>query len=178
MDDAPPDRPPVEPPSAFEYVPLRSDNEIRLVKLSPAKFHEPITCALVHAPLGSADHPYEALSYAWGCAEDQVLIKVNGQPFSVTHNLNTALRYLRKGRKDNETTLWIDAISINQNDEREKTVQVALMTKIYRSADQVIAWLGPAGDNSDLIMEFFERAAEEMAISTAKSSGKKKKATT
>lgn len=181
MDDAPADRPPVEPPGTFQYVPLRSDNEIRLVKLSPAKSHEPITCTLVHAPLGSTNHPYEALSYAWGCAEDQVLIKVNGQPFSVTHNLNTALRYLRKERKDNETTLWIDAISINQNDEREKTVQVALMTKIYRSADQVIVWLGPAGDNSDLIMEFFERAAKEMATSTeatwgkSKSSKKKKK---
>lgn len=175
MDDSPPDRSPVEPPSAFEYVPLRSDNEIRLVKLSPAKFYEPITCTLVHAPLCSTHHPYEALSYAWGCAEDQVLIKVNGKPFSVTHNLNTALRYLRKERKDNETTLWIDAISINQNDEREKTIQVALMTKIYRWAYQVIAWLGPAGDNSDLIMKFFERAAEEMAISTAKSSGKNKK---
>ncbi len=38
--------------------------------------------------------------------------------------------------------LWIDAISINQNDVPERNSQVELMGDIYTSAVQVIIWLG------------------------------------
>lgn len=48
--------------------------------------------------------------------------------------------------------LWIDALSINQNDEAEKSQQVKRMAEIYNRADKVPIWLGPEEDDSDLAM--------------------------
>lgn len=137
----------------FKYSPLCTNDGIRLVKLLPASFHEPIACALVHTTLDS-NPSYEALSYTWGNHQNTMSIKVDGRSFGITHNLGTALRYLRKER---ETTFWIDAICINQNDDKERTQQVALMTSIYQRALQVQIWLGPAADNSEMVMELFEK---------------------
>jgi hypothetical protein len=44
---------------------------------------------------------------------------------------------------------WIDAICINQTNNKEKSFQVGLMAKIYQRAHQVFAWLGPADKSSD-----------------------------
>jgi len=38
---------------------------------------------------------------------------------------------------------WIDQISINQQDDKEKGHQVNLMPKIYANAAQVVSYLGP-----------------------------------
>ena len=48
--------------------------------------------------------------------------------------------------------LWIDALCINQADPLERTHQVSVMAQIYQSARQVLVWLGPAYDQSDLAM--------------------------
>jgi hypothetical protein len=38
--------------------------------------------------------------------------------------------------------MWIDAISINQDDIPEKNNQVALMSEIFHKAERVLIWLG------------------------------------
>ncbi|RDW70123.1 hypothetical protein BP5796_08520 [Coleophoma crateriformis] len=38
--------------------------------------------------------------------------------------------------------LWVDAISINQNDTRERSHQVSMMGNIYSSSQMVLVWLG------------------------------------
>lgn len=40
------------------------------------------------------------------------------------------------------TKLWIDAICINQGDTKEKSLQVAVMDRIYSQATYVVLWLG------------------------------------
>lgn len=42
--------------------------------------------------------------------------------------------------------IWIDAICINQEDNDEKSVQVAMMDRIYRQARSVYVWLGEHDD--------------------------------
>ncbi|XXH03817.1 hypothetical protein Hte_010223 [Hypoxylon texense] len=42
--------------------------------------------------------------------------------------------------------IWIDAICINQEDNVERCQQVSIMADIYRSAEYVIIWLGPADE--------------------------------
>jgi len=98
-------------------------------------------------------HPqYEALSYRWG---GQALpIEVNGQPWTVTQYLSDALHELRLA--DRDRVLWVDALCINQADLAEKPGQIRLMAAIYQRAERVIAWLGPAADNSDLAMDALE----------------------
>lgn len=91
---------------------------------------------------------YHALSYTWGTGERKVPIIINGCSFSVTAELHNALLHLRRLISTNIYTLndnfWVDALCINQQDHQEKSIQVALMQSIYRSAYQVIIWLGDA----------------------------------
>lgn len=72
--------------------------------------------------------------------------------FSATENLIVALRHLRY--PDRTRALWIDALCINQKDEREKSLQVGMMGSIYRHAGRVLIWLGPARDQSNLAFRY------------------------
>ena len=76
-------------------------------------------------------------------------------PFMVRPNLASALKQLRY--RDRPRYLWIDAICINQDDNNERNVQVALMGGIYSGASEVCVWLGDAGDYSDLALSFVSR---------------------
>jgi hypothetical protein len=62
------------------------------------------------------------------------------ETLKVRQNLAEALRYLRYS--DRPRTMWIDAISINQNDVIERNKQVPRMGDIYKLARKVVAWLG------------------------------------
>jgi len=54
--------------------------------------------------------------------------------------------------------LWVDALSINQDDEAEKAVQVAMMGDIYHAAESVIIWLGhPDGLNPTLSQSILDK---------------------
>ena len=126
---------------SFMYGRLDTKNlEIRLIILKPASdFRAAIHCDLQVVSLKS-NPIYEALSYVWGDAGIKSTIYLQGQPFQVTPNLGRALQYLRK--KNKSRVLWADAISINQNDDQEKSFQVALMGTIYQSAQWDLLWLG------------------------------------
>ena len=47
---------------------------------------------------------------------------------------------------------WVDALSINQIDDEEKSQQVRQMKAIYQSASRTVIWLGREQDGSDLAM--------------------------
>ncbi|KAF2797107.1 hypothetical protein K505DRAFT_322820 [Melanomma pulvis-pyrius CBS 109.77] len=73
-------------------------------------------------------------------------------------NLRDALHYLR--RPSEIRRLWIDAVSIDQTNVRERAKQVQMMGLIYWHANRVIVWLGlddnpevPASGAFDLIRE-------------------------
>ncbi|KAF7503295.1 hypothetical protein GJ744_004017 [Endocarpon pusillum] len=131
---------------------LRTDSSIRLLRIHGASGREQeIKCTL--QPFDLKDEPcYCALSYTWGApvrsfdSQDEALpnevrsILCNGQALSVTPNLEDALAELRQsGFID---WLWVDSISINQSNLIERASQVALMARIYHSANETIAWLG------------------------------------
>ena len=102
--------------------------EIRLLTLCPGAFQQEIYCKLRIFSLNE-DPKYVALSYCWGDQNDRDTISVNGQKITVTRNLATALKYMR--RNDEDLILWNDATCINQNDEIEKGSQIMLMGQIY-----------------------------------------------
>jgi hypothetical protein len=52
--------------------------------------------------------------------------------------------------------LWIDALCINQKDIPERNFQVMHLNAIYQEALEVVAWVGEAGDDSDLAFDAFE----------------------
>jgi hypothetical protein len=139
-------------PFPFQYRPLRSPTEIRIVNLRRGSGADPVECVLLHKELH--ERPYQALSYEWGLpSDDDPIITVDGFPARVRTNLHEALMSVRLPAED--VYMWIDALCINQRDPHERGHQVNMMDKIYSGAENVIVWLGQAKDDSDFAMETF-----------------------
>jgi hypothetical protein len=95
---------------------------------------------------------YQALSYVWGSQEQPyraIVQDARGVPIGylpLTSNLNHALHDLWRAKDLKEKVFWIDQICIDQDNDEEKNHQVAMMGRIYKSANSVITYLGPAVD--------------------------------
>ena len=127
-----------------------SKHQIRLIKLSPGQIDDRVCCSLFIASLEERPE-YEALSYVWGDPAERLSILLGEHEFQVTTNLRSALQHLRF--QDRTRVLWIDAISINQDDVAEREAQVQQMGEIYKSAQIVLVWLGPRKEDSDEAMD-------------------------
>ncbi|KAF1978600.1 HET-domain-containing protein [Bimuria novae-zelandiae CBS 107.79] len=55
------------------------------------------------------------------------------------------------GERFYSTSLWIDAICINQTGDAERSYQVGLMGRIYYNAVKAILWLGLAPELDELL---------------------------
>jgi hypothetical protein len=75
-------------------------------------------------------------------------IYLKGLRFNVTTNLASALQHIRF--QDQERTLWVDAVCINQKDIAERNHQVTQMQEIYLTARQAVVWLGNRNAESAL----------------------------
>jgi hypothetical protein len=141
--------------SQYSYRPLQAgQNRIRLLRLLPNEDNEAeIQCELFEYSLDDSrrNHLYEALSYVWGDPKNTLPILMHGHRFEVTVNLHAALLRLRNHGM--QRTLWVDAICINQADQREKEHQIQAMANIYGQAIRVIVWLGEAADDSDKALD-------------------------
>jgi hypothetical protein len=126
------------PSTLYTYEPLRKENEIRLVKLDRRLPGMEISCHLEHIPLDQAPS-YEAVSYTWGSSIKDHLVFFDGKWLPTTRNVYKLLHDRSSYTKTR--WLWIDAISINQDDLDEKNFQVELMGKIYQSAERTFVWL-------------------------------------
>jgi hypothetical protein len=90
---------------------------------------------------------FEAFSYTWGSSDDPETAYVHESAHVISslkigQNLCCALKHLRY--PDKPRILWIDSICINQGDLEECESQVLRMRDIYKLADRVLIWLGPA----------------------------------
>lgn len=112
---------------------MQSPNHIRLLQLAPGGGNTPLRCSLIQVDLDSG-HPYEALSYAWGDASDQVPVTCDERSIHITRNLLEALTMFR----DSVTTqfLWADAMCIDQTNLQECGAQVQLIGRIYSEASR------------------------------------------
>ncbi|RFU25078.1 hypothetical protein B7463_g11261, partial [Scytalidium lignicola] len=81
----------------------------------------------------------------------------------VTTNLEAALRELRA---QNITTLWIDALCINQNDLLERALQVMRMGLIYSRAQAVVLWLGEESHDSRMAFRQLQEQEPKHAFSS------------
>lgn len=141
-----------------QHTDLAENHEIRLVKLFPGTYDADIEIDIIHRELPNAK--YEALSYCWGSPERTHVVftrergprrpgflKSRRRPnapnplptLQITYNLSVALRHLR--RLKNPRVLWIDSISINQDDITERSREVLNMNIIFSKAQRVIVWL-------------------------------------
>jgi hypothetical protein len=66
---------------------------------------------------------------------------------SIKGNLDHALRRIR--HKYAHQPIWIDAICIDQQNDKEKNQQVGMMPLIYSAALKVLVWFGEDSDHGD-----------------------------
>jgi hypothetical protein len=123
------------------YEPL-PEGAIRILHLLPGVDGEDIRCELVNISLDEKPH-YEAISYAWGSSFNLQKIILNGKACLRRHNLLDCLHTLR--HPIDIRVLWCDALCINQANVLEKSSQIKLMPRIYRSASKTLIWLGNDG---------------------------------
>jgi len=138
----------------FQYQPL-APGQIRLLQLTCCDSCSELHCTLTPVSIGS--HPvYSALSYTWGRPEPyhKLFVDRHNSVLMIQNNLAAALNHFPSyiGKY-----LWIDAVCINQQDNAEKSDQVARMAQIYQQAEEVISWLGEEEGGSNLAMESIER---------------------
>ncbi|GKT79780.1 ankyrin and HET domain-containing protein [Colletotrichum tofieldiae] len=143
------------------YTPLDQEKqEIRLLLLSPGEYEDDLACEIQTVSL-LEEVSYEALSYAWGVARPVRKIFIDGHRYQISGNLESALRHLRYA--DKTRALWADAICINQTDIAERNSQVKYMGTTYQKATQVLVWLGPEYDDSDLAFEFLNAMPSDVS---------------
>jgi hypothetical protein len=80
---------------------------------------------------------------------------VNQQPKDVTKNLEEALQNLRIDSRPR--VLRADALCIHQDNDEERTHQIQLMKDIYKSASEVLIWLGRLDDTSRIAFDFIRK---------------------
>lgn len=136
--------------ASFKYHALELPTTIRLVVLENGSHQDIVRCRLVHSDFQSG-RPYEALSYEWGMpSDDNPFIFVDDCPVQVRRNLFDALLQIRL--ENTHRYMWIDALSIEQANVKERNHQVKLTGSIYREAHNVVVWLGPIDKKSDTAM--------------------------
>ncbi|KAL7929781.1 heterokaryon incompatibility domain-containing protein [Trichoderma chlorosporum] len=161
----------------FQYSPLSpSKRNFRLVQLLPPKpaivpgTYGTIRIRLVEADIDSSVH-YGALSYSWNVAAGQtkpnrkIIIEADDVSFSlhIFPALENALFHLTS-LNINES-LFIDQISINQEDRDERSHQVLLMQDIYAKSAHTLVWLGPPTRESDRYFDLVHEISQEGILS-------------
>ncbi|KAK6949305.1 hypothetical protein Daesc_009380 [Daldinia eschscholtzii] len=143
----------------YKYQHLQDGRSFRLLSLLPGDDPaDPIRCQLqVHSLTEDGQIPqYTALSYVWGDRSFDTHIECEGGILPVNRGCFQALRSLRDSLRNPGRDLaftpyfWVDAVCINQLDEREKSSQVRLMGDIYRSAETVLCFIGDSYAQEDL----------------------------
>lgn len=142
---------------SYQYHPLDGKYEIRLLTIYPGSFDDPLqgeisTANLVWRPA------FDALSYTWADETGDVnrsrIIECmkDGGVIQITKNCETALQRLRLRNK--KRRLWIDAVCINQESDKERNQQVSLMSRIYVTARHVIAYTGEGTAQTDRLLDW------------------------
>jgi hypothetical protein len=130
---------------------------IRIFHLNPASKPSSNISGSLHETSLQNPAAYDALSYEWGAPEPKFSIGVGNGCIQVTKNCYEALIKLRHLAR--KRILWIDAICIDQEDEKDKSHQVAMMADIYSKADRVIVWLGESTPESDYALDWCQHVS-------------------
>nr|POF19961.1 hypothetical protein CFP56_52210 [Quercus suber] len=147
--------------------PTSADKRLVTVLPDNPDEHNPIHCRMeVFPQMGYRDVKYVALSYLWGAEEDVSTILVNDTEITVRRNLHDFLvwwrRWLRDPNRDKDIPLllWIDALSINQNNLKERAREVKKMGLIYTNAKMTLVWSGKNATLTPLIPSHLPNSAD------------------
>ncbi len=144
--------------------------QTRIIDLHPGKPGDSVQCDLLVADL-IADNGvglsarskivhYEAISYSLGWPALTSTIICNSIRHGVPPGLFEALTYLRY--EHDHRFLWADALVVNQHDDVEKASQMQRMLMIFEKAWRVVAWLGTATMETDMLFNVMAKQTIEL----------------
>ncbi|OCL03161.1 hypothetical protein AOQ84DRAFT_255541, partial [Glonium stellatum] len=157
----------------YKYQPLEYElgKEVRLVVLHPGAFDDELYCEILHKNL--KDNPeYHAVSYTWANRFGDATLKKaisckNGGQIPITESCEGALRRIRlRGLR---RVIWVDMLSIDQQNIQERNHQVSLMKDIYSSATQVLVDLGEGDAEADFIFNEVAHLSSDRGSASRKS---------
>jgi len=152
--------PELKPHQLYQNFRLQSNTDtIRLLEFGAERCDYPNTLTATFRIADLKQCPsYAALSYVWGqYSPTAVSIHVNGCKLELTRDCYEALLALSTRRR--QLLIWVDSICINQQDDHERSSQVALMGKIYTWARPTFVWLGSATEDSDKAVQILQHAS-------------------
>ncbi|KAL1862573.1 hypothetical protein Daus18300_008533 [Diaporthe australafricana] len=149
----------------YQYQELSSrDNHIRCLILEPGEDDAPLVGRLEEIELTGANdlNPFRAISYVWGEDNKTQSITLDGKLLEITTSLRDSLWQARDAHR--AAALWADGICINQDDEKEKSRQVALMGRIYETSKCTLICLGLNADDRQHASDVVELVADVEAF--------------
>lgn len=145
------------------YQPLDKDSSaIRLIRVFK-NGEEELQCSLVqNIPLAEATDTFTAISYCAGDPKTITTVEVDGLAFNAFANLAHAIeqtyQHCCSATGETKALLWADQICINQSDLCERSHQVSVMHKIYKSAREVAVCLSTADHLGGDALTWLEKA--------------------
>lgn len=75
---------------------------------------------------------YEVVTYMWNPTRQPAMLRINGMPFGIPTGLSQVLKRLRRSDIAGPRTLWIDAVSIDMENNQEKSVMISRMAEVLK----------------------------------------------
>ncbi|KAI1618996.1 heterokaryon incompatibility protein-domain-containing protein [Exophiala viscosa] len=157
----------------YDFPELPSQNAFRVLYLEKSPGDGPLRYTLHDRDYEQMKNHFVAVSYVCGDTTDLIPSICNGKLHHIYHNLDSALRRVRKHYTDypQPYAIWADGICINQRNVAEKMDQIAKMWRVFRNCAQVVVCLGPSCDNADLALGLFCKSAQEFEDLHTRSKG-------
>lgn len=138
----------VEDPTSFRLVTIPPDEDSGLhLNISDASFKQ---------------SRYYCLSYTWEPSRPQHQVWLNKKPFLVGYNLWLFLNSARSAGLN--TPIWIDAISIDQENVEQRNQSVSRMGDIYANAERVFLWLGELKRRLQAFLVDLKKLGTELSV--------------
>lgn len=139
-------------------------DQIRILVLAAGEQQDALVGILeVHSVSDPYLPEFKAISYRWEGHSELLYL-----PFGyvgIKKNLHDGLRSFR--HRTEPVRLWADSICINQANHEERSMQVAMMGRIYGHAHEVLVWLGNATTRDTLAfwtLEFLTDFAKQHQV--------------
>ncbi|KAH8433983.1 HET domain-containing protein [Aspergillus melleus] len=138
---------------SYLYQPLKSKGSIRLLRLEAEnKDDMTISGALEEVSLDDCNIEYIGLSYTWGSSLKPFKLRTNLGFIALTASLYFAIVQMLRDT-NGPRVIWVDAVSINQEDESEKAGQIEILHEIFRQAAGILGWVGKESGDSRLAFD-------------------------
>lgn len=145
----------------YRYQPLEQSFDFRILALGPGNFGDALYGELeLHniqqSPL------YDAVSYTWADQEGADTLsstlhcRSTNTHINITGNCAAALQRLREPNRVRR--IWVDAICIDQSNVEERNHQVKNLILTFRSAQQVVVFLGEGDESAYRLVNYMRTA--------------------